>query len=54
MNPFLLSEMIGEKYEINDPIGGSLADFNATALEIDNILTEGFPKIEQLSKALIA
>ena len=51
---FMLSEMIGEKYEINDPIGGSLADFNATALEIDNILTVGFPKIEQLSKALIA
>ena len=51
---FMLSEMIGEKYEINDPIGGSLADFNATALEVDNILTEGFPKIEQLSKALIA
>ena len=48
---YLLSEMIGEKYEIIDPIGGSLTDFNATALEIDNILTEGFPKIEQLSKA---
>jgi len=46
---FLLSEMAGETFEIVDPIGGSQADFNATGLEIENILVEGFPKISQLS-----
>ncbi len=46
---FLLSEMAGETFEIVDPIGGSLADFTATGLEIENILSEGFPKISQLS-----
>jgi protein-tyrosine-phosphatase len=46
---YLLSEMIGKTFEIVDPISGTLADFNATATEIDNILTEGFPIISQLS-----
>jgi len=46
---FLLSEMAGESFEIGDPIGGTMADFNATGSEIENILQEGFPKINQLS-----
>jgi protein-tyrosine-phosphatase len=46
---FLLSEMVGESFEIVDPIGGTMADFNATGLEIDNILEESFSKINQLS-----
>jgi protein-tyrosine-phosphatase len=45
----LLSEMVGEIYDIVDPIGGSLADFEETALEMERILTEGFEKISNLA-----
>ena len=46
---YMLSEMVGEFYDIVDPIGGSLADFEETALEMERILTEGFEKISILS-----
>jgi protein-tyrosine-phosphatase len=46
---YLLSEMVGEIYDIVDPIGGSLADFEETALEMERILTEGFEKISNLA-----
>ena len=46
---YLLSEMVGEKREIHDPIGGTPFDFRDTARELDRILTEGFDKIRQLA-----
>jgi protein-tyrosine-phosphatase len=46
---YLLSEMVGEIYDIVDPIGGSLADFEETAFEMERILTEGFEKISILA-----
>lgn len=46
---YMLSEMVGEFYDIVDPIGGSLADFEETALEMERILTEGFEKISILA-----
>ncbi|MFC2053777.1 hypothetical protein ACFLV7_05685 [Chloroflexota bacterium] len=42
---FMLSEMVGELYDIVDPIGRPLADFEETVLEMERILTEGFEKI---------
>lgn len=45
---YMLSEMVGEFYDIVDPIGGSLADFEETALEMERIFTEGFEKISTL------
>lgn len=47
---YLLTEMIGKHYDINDPIGGSLIDFQDTAQEIDRILTAGFEKICELAE----
>jgi len=46
---FMLSEMVGEFFEIVDPIGGSLTDFEETALEMEWILTEGFKMISILA-----
>jgi protein-tyrosine-phosphatase len=46
---YMLSEMVGEFYDIVDPIGRSLADFEETALEMERILTEGFEKISILA-----
>jgi protein-tyrosine-phosphatase len=46
---YMLSEMVGEFYDIVDPIGGSLADFEETALEMERIFTEGFEKISTLA-----
>jgi len=46
---YLFSEMVGEIYNIVDPIGRSLAIFEETALEMERILTEGFEKISKLA-----
>jgi len=46
---YMLSEMVGEIYDIVDPIGLSLTDFEETALEMERILTEGFEKISILA-----
>lgn len=46
---FMLSEMVSEIYDIEDPVGGSLADFRATLGEIDDILTRGSERISRLA-----
>jgi protein-tyrosine phosphatase len=46
---YMLSEMMGRFYDIVDPIGEALADFEETALEMERILTEGFEKIGKLA-----
>ncbi len=47
---FLLSEMIGDQSEIDDPVGGTLEDYRETALQIEMILQKGFDRIEQLAQ----
>lgn len=47
---YLLSEMIGQYWDIADPIGHPLIDFEATAQEIDAILTDGFQRITELAE----
>jgi protein-tyrosine phosphatase len=46
---YVLSEMTGQLHDIEDPIGGSRADYLAAADEIDRLITQGFEKIVQLS-----
>ena len=46
---YLLSEMIGKKEDVNDPIGGPLVEFTAVAREIDAYLTQGFDRIVELA-----
>ena len=48
---FLLSEMVGQLYDIHDPMGGPYKAFDDTAREIDYILNKGFDKITQLSSS---
>jgi protein-tyrosine-phosphatase len=46
---YLLTEMINETADIVDPIGGSRLDFEATAKELDDILTRGLERIKKLA-----
>ena len=46
---FLLSEMISQVFNINDPMGRTLTDFEQTAVEIEQILKQGLDRISQLS-----
>ena len=48
-NVYLLSEMIGANFEIQDPIGMSMAEFLLTRNEISEILTAGSKKIHTLA-----
>lgn len=47
---YLLSEMIGEEREIDDPGGGTLEDYQRTAQELEHIFREGYSKIEKLAE----
>ena len=46
---YLLSEMVGLRHDVEDPIGGPLVEYEATAREIDDYLTRGFDKICELA-----
>ena len=46
---FLLTEMAGKKYDIADPIGLELSDFEATAQELEGILARGMERIRLLA-----
>jgi protein-tyrosine-phosphatase len=47
----LLSEMIGSAFTIKDPIGGEIEEYEATAREIEHIMTEGFEEILSLAQS---
>lgn len=47
---YTLSEMVGDDFDIYDPIGGPLVDFRATAEELESLLTGGYEKITQLAE----
>ena len=50
---FMLSEMIGQDYDIDDPIGKPLSAFEETAREIDEIIVRGYKNISELSERKI-
>jgi protein-tyrosine-phosphatase len=47
---FLLSEMVGSKFDIEDPMGRSEKEFEVTANEISSILVRGMEKIKVLAQ----
>jgi len=47
---YLLSEMVGKSGDIVDPIGQSLIDFEHTAQEISQILSQGIRRIRRLAE----
>jgi len=46
---YLLSEMVDVSRDIQDPVGGTLLDFEDTARELDRILEKGSEKIRRLA-----
>lgn len=50
---YLLSELIDQRYDIVDPIGGSIVDFKETAQEIEHILNDGFFRIKRLASGIV-
>lgn len=48
---YLLSEMIGERFDIQDPIGKPLEEFRKTARSLSLVLDQGFDQIQQLIRA---
>lgn len=48
---YLLSEMVGEQREIDDPGGGTMEDYRRTAQILESIFQEGYSRIEQLAQA---
>ena len=44
----LLSELVGFGYDIEDPVGGSMLDYEETAQEIEAILETGYERMMQL------
>ena len=49
---YLLSEMIGEKMDVEDPIGGTMEDFREAAHDIREYLTKGYKRINELAISL--
>ncbi len=49
---YLLTEMLGAglQADIEDPMGGSLDDYEKTAVELDGLLERGFKRILELAK----
>ncbi len=45
---YLLSEMVGKDYDIDDPIGRSENEYAVTSGEIETLLTQGLQKIRRL------
>jgi protein-tyrosine-phosphatase len=48
---FLLTEMIGEEVEIDDPVVGPIEDYQDTAAFLKNIFQSGFERIKELSSS---
>ena len=46
---YLLAEMVGRQADVEDPIGGPLIEYQGTAREIDNYLTNGLDRIIDLA-----
>ncbi len=47
---YLLSEMTGSAYEVDDPVTGTLRDHSHAADVIEQLLAAGFDQIEKLSE----
>lgn len=46
---FLFSEMVGLEYDVDDPMGGSTAEFRHTAADLSRVMERGFEKIARLA-----
>ncbi|RMH00795.1 MAG: low molecular weight protein arginine phosphatase [Chloroflexi bacterium] len=46
---YLLSEMIGRRFSINDPYGGEIEDYRIMVAELTEIIDEGLDRIIELA-----
>jgi protein-tyrosine phosphatase len=46
---YLFSEMVGQVFDIRDPVGGPAVEYAATLREIEQLITKGFDRINQLA-----
>lgn len=46
---YLLSEMIGQKFDIADPAGGALDDYRACVRDLADLIERGFKRIVELA-----
>jgi protein-tyrosine-phosphatase len=44
----LLAEMVGANFDIEDPVGGTLQQYEMTAQDIENLIEQGWPRMVQL------
>ena len=51
---FLLSQLVDQDYDIEDPYGGSLDDYELCASEIDDLLSRGFGRLVELTDRAVA
>jgi protein-tyrosine-phosphatase len=47
---YLFSEMEGQVFDIRDPVGGPAIEYEATLREIEQLITKGFDRINQLAE----
>ncbi len=47
---YALSEMMGERWDIVDPIGGSLEDYRTTAKLLEDTISEGLERMLELAR----
>jgi protein-tyrosine-phosphatase len=48
---FLLSEMVGLEYDIEDPIGAGVEKYRSVMLEIERLLVDGYERIVELASS---
>ena len=46
---YLLSQLVDRSFDIEDPYGGSLDDYELCATDLQNILTDGYDRLVELS-----
>ena len=46
---YLLSQLVDRSYDIEDPYGGSLDDYELCATDLQNILTDGYDRLVELT-----
>jgi protein-tyrosine-phosphatase len=47
---FMLSEMVGRRFSVSDPYGGSLPEYRRMADDVTEIIDEGFERIVALAR----
>lgn len=45
---YLLSELTGPRYDVDDPIGGSPEEYAATVRRLERLIREGFPHMQAI------